>query len=55
MIRELDRIESGGAEFYRVVEQGFEELSLQERWAVIGNGSVGEIAEIVNAAVRARL
>jgi dTMP kinase len=55
MLRELDRIESGGAEFYRVVEQGFEELSLQERWAVIGNGSVGEIAEIVNAAVRARL
>jgi dTMP kinase len=55
MLRELDRIESGGAEFYRVVEQGFEELSLQERWVVIGNGSVGEIAEIVNAAVRARL
>jgi dTMP kinase len=55
MQRELDRIESGGPAFYQAVEQGFWELALQEQWIVIGHGSVGEIAEIVNAAVRARL
>jgi len=55
MQRVLDRIESGGAEFYRVVEQGFEELAVQEGWVVVGNGGIKEIAEIVNAAVRTRL
>lgn len=53
-----DRIEAEDAEFHQRVLDGFRTLAEQnpEQWVVVdGSGPVGEVAEVVYAAVRDRL